>query len=438
MHRSLVLSALGFLVWTTAPRAHAQLFDANASFLANELDPLTETTPTFGPFSVGYGLNAGDFTLFLPSQHENTFAGNPNTQGFHVANNVIVPAAVINVDAVPGSGFSGLNPGEILLHPGGLGPDGSVAPIYAGLVRFTVPSDGYYTITGNFRSLDGGITQNNILFTNASNTTTRIASLLDAGSFNLTLQLAANDRIDFSVGVSAGTGIGGDSTGLTASLSRSISGPPPSGTTKINIDFNGKRPGDADSAGTYFGPGAAGGGNTFNGLTADSTGGDDNLQVSGSNLLNDQGIATKVAFTIGLVGGDHEPGQANQPDVLFDDYVFNNSAANSSPTGSPFTISGLSDAATADLYFYMGFNTGIIGINGVEGGGVAGNYNGLNAIFFDDVPVTNGTVEGVLSANGSTGVLSGLTVEFIPEPCSTALMAFGGIAALLRRRRVAL
>lgn len=77
----------------------------------------------------------------------------------------------------------------------------------------------------------------------------------------------------------------------------------------VNIDFDGQRPGDASSAGTYFGPGAAGGGNTFNGLAAvsDGTGAGDNITVAGAGLLDDNGGATTVGFSVSPVGGDANP-----------------------------------------------------------------------------------------------------------------------------------
>ena len=53
------------------------------------------------------------------------------------------------------------------------------------------------------------------------------------------------------------------------------------------------------------------------------------------------------------------------PLALFNDYIFNNSAGNSAGQ-SPFTITGLGDNATVDLYFYK--RSGSITIEGVERG----------------------------------------------------------------------
>ncbi len=384
--------------WALAGQGIAQIYDANSAYLANELNPATETNSSFGPFSVGYGLNFGDFTAFTAGDHDNFFAGSPITQGFSINNNAVIPAVVVNVGTSPG--FAGVAPGEILGHAGGLTLNGFEAPFYNGITRFTAPAAGLYTVLGNFRSLDGGFTQNDILLNSAS-----LITIGNEGAFRFTLQLAANDVVDFSVGA-GGDGIGRDSTGLTVSLTAGLPA-----AQVVNIDFEGVRPGDAASAGVYAGVSAVGIGPVFNGLIADSTGGNDNLTVSGTGLLNEKGQATTIGFTIAPVGGDHEPGQPFAPASLFDDYIFNNSAGNSSPTGSPFTINGLGDVGTTDVYFYLtGFNSGSITLENFAAGGVVGNYNGVLAMAFLGVPVVNGNVNGVFSANGGTGVLGGLSI----------------------------
>jgi len=410
-----------------ATRAVAQVYDANEAFILNELSG-AETSPIFGPFSVGYldRLVPDSFVPFDSGEHTNAFAGNGDTQGFLTVNNVIVPAAVVNVSATPFSGFSGLDAGEILLHPGGRTADGFAPPLFDGVIRFTVPATGFYNITGAFRSLDGGVTDNRIFQNGVS-----VLGITDAGKFKLTLQLTAGDVIDFATGA-GGDGIGADSTGLRAKLVAA-----PFGPQVVNIDFKGKRPGDAGDAGSYVGVSAVGIGTFFNGLSADSTGGDDNLTVSGFNLLSDTGAATTVGFTIGPVGGDNEPAQPFEPPSLYDDYIFNNSAGNSNPGGSPFTISGLGDAATADIYVYGSFGSPSFVIDGYSGTGIFGSYNGLNATEYLDVPVTGGEITGLFGI-GSTGVMGGLTVSTnVPEPGSAALLGIACLGLMLRRRRTA-
>ena len=205
----------------------------------------------------------------------------------------------------------------------------------------------------------------------------------------------------------------------------------------VNIDFEGIRPGDTATAGLFSGQGAAGGGTFFNGVSADSTSGNDNLTVTGTNLLDSNSNPTDVDFTISPVGGDHEPSNGFEPASLYDDYIFNNSAGNSSPGGSPFTITGLGSAPTADLYFYFVFNPATAGGTTVAGApaGTVGTQNGFqNVLFFDDVPVSGGTITGTFGA-ANTGVLGGLTINAIPEPTSLGLLALGGLGLLARRRR---
>ena len=426
MNKLFLSSTILIASWALASQCAAQTYDANADFKANELGG-SETSSIFGPFSVGYLDQAvpNSFTTFAAGEHTNSFAGNGNTQGFLTLNNVIVPAAIVNVSTTPFFGFSGLDAGEILLHPGGRGADGFAAPFFDGVMRFTAPTSGFYNITGSFRSLDAGITDNRISLNGVSK-----LGITDGGKFKLNLQLTAGDVIDFATGA-AGDGIGADSTGLRATLVAGAIAP-----QVVNIDFKGKRPGDAGDAGSYLGVSAAGSGTVFNGISADSTGGDDNLTVSGFNLLTDAGVPTTVGFSISPVGGDHEPGQPFEPCSLYDDYIFNNSAGNNTPGGSPFTISGLGDALTADLYLYGSFNTTPdFVIPGYSGSGVFGTYNGLLATAYYDVPVTGGSITGLFGV-GETGILGGLTVATsVPEPASLGLMLLGSAALLLRRRR---
>ncbi len=141
----------------------------------------------------------------------------------------------------------------------------------------------------------------------------------------------------------------------------------------VNIDFQGVRnvPGPDVPGPVYSGPSAAGVGTSWNGLSADSRlpdgSDDDNLNVSGANLVDDAGISTGVGFAVGPVGGDvccaAPVADPLDPLALFNDYIFNNSAGNSAGQ-SPFTITGLGGNATVDLYFYK--PSGSVTIEGVE------------------------------------------------------------------------
>ena len=431
MKRNILIASILIASSSFSVKAFGQTYNVNTAFKDNELNAATETSSVFGPFSVGYLDGSGLFTPFTAAEHTNAFAGNGNTQGFLTNNNVIVPAAVVNVSTEPASGFSGLDAGEILLHPGGRTADGFTPPFFDGAIRFVAPAGGAYNLTGAFRSLDGGVTDNRIFQNGVSK-----ISIIDGGAFNFTLQLAAGDRIDFASGAFT-DGIGGDSTGLRATLAQAVGAQP----THVNIDLNGFRPGDASSAGTYVGFGAGGGGNVFNGITLDSSTGNDNLSASATNLLNSFGTPTGINFSLGPVGGDAEPGTppvppANSSGALFGDYGFVGSAGQASGT-SGFTISGLGSATKADLYFYYPFAPATIVVGSEAPDPFAGNgvFSSGNTIFFSDVPVVGGSIVGTI--NGFPGVVSGLSVVVVPEPSSAALVGLVAAAAMLRRRRAA-
>jgi hypothetical protein len=186
----------------------------------------------------------------------------------------------------------------------------------------------------------------------------------------------------------------------------------------VNIDFQGVRnvPGPDVPGPVYSGPSAAGVGTSWNGLNADSRlpdgSDDDNLNVAGANLVDESGLTTGVGFTLGPVGGDvccaAPVTDPLDPLALFNDYIFNNSAGNSAGQ-SPFTISGLGENATVDLYFYK--RSGSVTIEGGEAAEFVGEppFTPANTTYFKDVPVSNGQVTG--SIGGGVAVLWGLSIS---------------------------
>lgn len=221
-------------------------------------------------------------------------------------------------------------------------------------------------------------------------------------------------------------------------------------TTVVNIDLNGQRDGES-SPGTYVGLGASGTGTVFNGVLVNSNNpapNNDTLTISASGLLNDVGGLTTLTFGLANVGGD-----TNGTDILNDDYAFNNSAGNSAGSGSAITISGLG-GPFADIYLFLELSGGGGAGAGTTLGGLSGTpfgtVNGIpNVFFYDDVPVSGGTINGIFSAGG-TGILNGLTIvsDFegiaaspapalgaaVPEPGAMTLL-LGGFTALLGVRR---
>jgi hypothetical protein len=205
------------------------------------------------------------------------------------------------------------------------------------------------------------------------------------------------------------------------------------GASVINIDFNGLRnvPGPDVLGPTYQGVGAGGGGQVFNGITADSRleggGDDDNLTLTADNLLNSFGDPTAVSFTVSPMGGDVGGVPATDPTsaaALFSDYIFNNSAGNTAGE-SPWTISGLGNAPFVDLYFYR--SLGGISIPGASATAFVGQgiFTPQNTVLFKGVPVTDGTVSGTFGSG--TAVINGLSiVSPLPHPFVLSASPTGG------------
>lgn len=218
MFRRLCLGAVLGLASLVAHQAQAGVivYDANAALLAHEASPL-ESDPNFSNFTAGYAidLNPASFTAFSTSQHTNNwFNSSSRLQGWFRNNNVIVPAVIINTSAsaVSSGSVGPIDPGQILLHGGGLGNNGFTPPIYNAVLRFTASLSGEYIISGDWESLDSGTTRNYIL----KNGVALYNSVANNASFNLKTTLNAGDTIDFLV--NDFNGISNDSTGLRTTL----------------------------------------------------------------------------------------------------------------------------------------------------------------------------------------------------------------------------
>lgn len=169
-----------------------------------------------GPFSYGY-LNGGVFNLFNASTSSCAGISGLACQyasGFNASN---LPAVGINTTgSLISTGSVRIPTGEVFFHPVGLNsglPDGDA------ILRFTAPSDGFYSVAATFQLLDtspSGVT------VNVSGNGVGLASAL-VGPLNTTLainrsfSLLAGQFIDFDVGP-AGSYYN-DSTGLRAQIS---------------------------------------------------------------------------------------------------------------------------------------------------------------------------------------------------------------------------
>ena len=212
MNLKALASTLAILtLWHNLPTciaADITTYDANEEYVAHQLGP-SASNPFFGPFIVGVSGANGAFTPFS-SRIDNWY--HPAMKGFAELLFDQTPSVVVNTsdDSVtlpPGGGIGPIDASQIVLHPGSHvdGPENAI-------LRFIAPVAETYSVTGDFESLHFGSTRNIVLH----NGTELFSSLADDSSFNLTVELAAEDTIDFVVNRD---GLYfGDSTGLRASL----------------------------------------------------------------------------------------------------------------------------------------------------------------------------------------------------------------------------
>ncbi len=215
----LTLLALGL---AAAQPAAAQTYDAAGDFSA-------VNNPN-GVWSYGYENTLGD-TLNLFSDH---FAPTATTSGWNNNISAFVPMVIKNFGAVTDTGFADLviAPGQLVFHPG---PQDQF-----GIVRFTASQAGLYNLGSSFVPVttDGTTTDVHVL----KNGTSLFDGLV-SGTYNApngsdysngTLALSAGDTVDFAVGYGTNGSFGSDSTGLSATLTRSDA-PVPEASTTVSL-----------------------------------------------------------------------------------------------------------------------------------------------------------------------------------------------------------
>jgi len=205
----------------------------------------------------------------------------------------------------------------------------------------------------------------------------------------------------------------------------------------VNVDFQ-----DAAESGTV----------TYVGLAAapDAAGNTlwNSVKSSGTDLTASDGTATTidVALTntsgVGLPGSTH----AGNTDLTRERAMANNSTAN-------FTISGLANSASYDIYLYnthfgtagwfgTDYTIGTTTLNANDAGAPPTATDGTGWTLGDDyvkfsvTSSASGVITGswTTDAGGSTwGMLSGM--QIVPEPATMSLLGIGGLLALVRRRR---
>ncbi len=197
------------------------------------------------------------------------------------------------------------------------------------------------------------------------------------------------------------------------------------GALVINVDFNGVRNTETDPQSalpTFVGQGSAGGGTVWNGVLVDSRApglaNNDSLTVTANNLTNSIGGVTTVGFMVQNVGGSAEgafTANATDGSALMSDWLFNNTYGNYAGR-SEFTISGLGEVPSVNLYFYMA--NGQVLIPGVSSSpfteqGIYVWPNTIYPVYFANVPVSQGRITGAFG--GGTAMIGGLSIES-PSP----------------------
>ena len=174
-----VLAAISLAGALTGTAAQAATYDATAEF---------QTLSNPGSvWSYGYSSSAGAgyaLTLFDAAGASAWSMSNYSTLG--------TPAAFLNT----GAPVNGVGTGQLALHPGPLA-NGDVA-----ILRFTAPTAGSYSVTGQFFAGDIGSMQGLLILNDdATHPLQTFGNTTDASVFApLTLTLAAGAHLDFAVG----------------------------------------------------------------------------------------------------------------------------------------------------------------------------------------------------------------------------------------------
>ncbi|HZU29401.1 MAG TPA: hypothetical protein VFA04_28010 [Bryobacteraceae bacterium] len=200
---------------------YAQTSDAFADFSMN-------SNPN-GPWSYGYTATRG--STFIPYDETSTtfpYWGCAGLSGWYHNIDSGDPLLVANTSGgVATCGTTIILPAQmLLLHPG---PHGENS-----VLRWTAPASAKISIQGAFEGADVSTTTDVSILLNSSAVlfSDYINGLGNAKSFQITLDVTAGDRIDFSVGYGSG-GFYNDSTALMATIGPAIPEAPPSVGTVI-------------------------------------------------------------------------------------------------------------------------------------------------------------------------------------------------------------
>lgn len=180
----------------------ATTWNAAADFLTNETS-VTETSNPNGQvpqWSYGFrdAFASATLTLFSVAQHNNAISGNVDFQGWQAIGSMITGT---NVSMIPSGG---LNPGQMLVHPGS-----AASTTTYNVVRWTALTAGSYDIVASWFAasattgpgLDGVDVHVVVNGTANFNTFAAPGATVSSGTLNVTL--SAGGFVDFVVGPGA-------------------------------------------------------------------------------------------------------------------------------------------------------------------------------------------------------------------------------------------
>lgn len=195
----------------------ATTWNAAADFVTNEASVTDTSNPNAQVPQWSYGFRdafaSATLTLFSAAQHNNAINGDVNFQGWQA------PGFMVTGANVSGAPSSGLNPGQLLVHPA----SGASLTTY-NVVRWTAPAAGTYDIVANWLAVStvtGGVNDGvdvHVVVNGVSNYTAAVAPGMSANSSGLSVTLSAGSFIDFVVGPGASGNNTNDSTVFDASI----------------------------------------------------------------------------------------------------------------------------------------------------------------------------------------------------------------------------